>query len=91
MTDGVLYYRLKNDFGNHFHCHFHIHFALRDICFWFVSYRFDFIDLIVVVVVLCKELILYQPTSILNKLYLNKQTRTSASASTDGDSVAEMF
>ena len=54
VHDIVIYYRRKNDFGNHSHCRFHIRFALRDICFRFVSYRFDLIDLIVIVVVLCK-------------------------------------
>ena len=51
VTDGVVCYHRKKDFGNHFHCRFRIRFALRDICFRFVSYRFDLIDLIVVVVV----------------------------------------
>ena len=52
----------KIRFGNHFHCHFRFRFALRDICCRFVFYCFDLIDLIVSVVVLCKELMLYQPT-----------------------------
>ena len=51
MTDSMIYYHRKYDFGNHFHCRFRIRFALRDICFRFISYRFDLIDLIVVVVV----------------------------------------